>query len=418
MRNYDELVTAALATGTFADYVGDGYSVPWEVALPLNLPIGYTLWTYKAYLDANWPDGAKLHDWCYTPYGSLINVTREESDLALFEYINRFSPIDAAIVYAAVRAGGFPFFGTSQTGYTGSQVERSTHNIAETNRLKSGVATMPSKIVMLINGLTEKAPPDPQLGYAGSFHAFGVTESFWLNLTNFATITNRVHEICLARAGLLPLNCEIVAARVYTDGVGTSRLIPLGYRGDTGVLNLAGDAILCQTQTSGVLFQRKFWIHCVPDEQVQNGEWQPTANYKQRTIAYLNKLIAYAMWYAQARTNQVGIVTVTSAGLVTFGNAHGFNVGDQVRITRVYLSSLGRFYGGTFRVATVGPLSTQLTLNGWPAYNGAGGIAFTKGTQFVGMTDVDVLRGGIRKVGRPFTVYHGRRSKRKPSLTQ
>lgn len=129
VRTYDELVAAATATGTFTDYVGDGASVPWQVAMNINTPIGFTMWTYKAYLDTRWPAGFKLHDWTYTPYGGLINCTREEADLALYEYIARDSPLDAWIVYNAVRVGGAPFFGTSLTGYTGMQVQGITPNI-------------------------------------------------------------------------------------------------------------------------------------------------------------------------------------------------------------------------------------------------------------------------------------------------
>jgi len=132
VRTYDELLAAATATGTFASYVGDGYTVPWEVALPHSVPLGFTMYAYKAYLDANWPAGAKLHDWLYTPYGALINATRDESDLALYEYIARDSTFHASIVYAAVHLGGEPFFGVSQTGYSGLQSEGSVANIGST----------------------------------------------------------------------------------------------------------------------------------------------------------------------------------------------------------------------------------------------------------------------------------------------
>jgi hypothetical protein len=129
MRNYDQLRAAALASGTFALYVGDGASVPWQVALPFNVPLGFTMWTYKAYLDLRWPEGFRLHDWAYTPYGQLINITREEADYALYEFIARDSGIDAWIVLTAVRAYGDPWFGHSQTGYHGLQSEASVSNM-------------------------------------------------------------------------------------------------------------------------------------------------------------------------------------------------------------------------------------------------------------------------------------------------
>lgn len=129
MRNAAQLRAAALATGTFENYVGDGASVPWEVALPLSLPVGFTFFTYKTYLDARWPHAFKLHDWAYTPYGALINITREEADSALREDIAVDSPVDAEIVYQAVRIGGGPWFGVSQTGYSGLQSYRPAYNM-------------------------------------------------------------------------------------------------------------------------------------------------------------------------------------------------------------------------------------------------------------------------------------------------
>jgi len=121
LRNAAQLISAAMATGTYEHYVGDGASVPWQVALPASLPLGMTMAIYKFYLDARWPLAFKLHDWCYTPWGSLINVTREEADDALRELIAVDSTLDSLIVWAAVRAGGFPYFGVSTTGYSGKQ---------------------------------------------------------------------------------------------------------------------------------------------------------------------------------------------------------------------------------------------------------------------------------------------------------
>ena len=136
MRNAAELRRDALATGTFEHYQGDGASVPWEVALPISLPVGFTFWTYKQYLDLRWPEAFRLHDWLYTPYSIAINATREEADAALREEIAVDSVADAAIVYAAVRAGGFPFWQVSQTGYGGPQAYRVSLNMGE-SRLNS-----------------------------------------------------------------------------------------------------------------------------------------------------------------------------------------------------------------------------------------------------------------------------------------
>src|SRR5260221_12795330 len=116
MRSAQELIDAATRSGTYADYFGDGATVPWDLVPP---PGGQLLYVYKLYLDARWPQAFRLHDWCYTPLGAMIQVTREEADHALFEIIARDSLNDATIVYTACRLGGGEFFGTSLTGLNG-----------------------------------------------------------------------------------------------------------------------------------------------------------------------------------------------------------------------------------------------------------------------------------------------------------
>lgn len=121
MRNAAELIAAATATGTYAGYQGDGATVPWEIAAAFSALAGVGLYFYKQHLDASYPEAFRLHDWCYTPYGSLIEVTREEADDALREMILAAggvdSVLDAEICHLAVRTAGGPWFGQSQVGF-------------------------------------------------------------------------------------------------------------------------------------------------------------------------------------------------------------------------------------------------------------------------------------------------------------
>lgn len=117
MRTASELRAAAIATGRFSLYQGDGASVPWDVFAAMSLPLGASTYAYKLYLDRRWPEAFRLHDWLYTRYGSLISATREEADAALREEIAVGSRVDALVVYSAVRVGGSPFWGDSPTGF-------------------------------------------------------------------------------------------------------------------------------------------------------------------------------------------------------------------------------------------------------------------------------------------------------------
>lgn len=416
MRNYDELVTAALATGTFADYVGDGFSVPWQVALPLSLPIGFTMLVYKAYLDLRWFPGAQLHDWCYTPFGTAINVSRLEADSALQEFIGRDSPIDAAIVFAAVRAGGGPFFGVSQTGYHGEQASRSMSNIGLANFAILEGNFVATKCIMLLNGSTDRGNPQPIIGYSGSQHAFGVSEGFWSTLTIGDALLQRLNTLAVRRAAILPAEVRILGFRLYNDGNGAGRVVQSYLSGQFGNLNVAGDSLLTETRSTSTSAQRKFWIHCVPDGMVQRGEFTPTNQYAALVDTYLSYLGSNFSWYSNVKTLVGKILTISANGLVTLFGANPYAVGDQITIQRSYDPVQQRFRGGKFYVATVGPLGTQFTISGWVHGDCQGGQSFipSRAIGSLGAGDgLSVIRAGIRKVGRPFEAYRGRVSKRR-----
>lgn len=416
MRNYEELLAAALATGTFADYVGDGFSVPWEVALPLSLPIGFTMLTYKAYLDFRWFPGAQLHDWCYTPYGALIGVTREEADSALFEFINRDSPVDAAIVYAAVRAGGEPFFGVSQTGYHGIQSSSVFPNIARTSENFLGEIAMATKVVMLINGVTDKAAPNSSIKYAGGQHAFGASESFWSTLSIGSALYAKLDALAIARAAILPKQCVILGFRLYNDGTGVGTIRQSGLTSSFYTLNTANDALLIRTGQVGTGSQRHFWLHYLPDGQTQNGEFTPDVVYAAVLKNYLDNLAANFSWYSQVRSNFTKIVTISAAGLVTFAGANPFAVGQFVTISRAFETATHRFRGGLYQVQTVGPLANQCTLLGWQFGACTNGAAWQRSRSIGSLGSGDGLtveRAGTKKVGRPFDLYRGRQTRRK-----
>jgi len=131
MRPWEELEAAAIATGTYDAYVGDGASVPVPVTWFWSNAAGRSMQAYKEHLDENYRQAFRLHDWCYTPYGALIGVSKVEADNAMGSMI-RFrrgpgppprnaatvdSEFDALACVSAVAAYGGPYFGVSQTGY-------------------------------------------------------------------------------------------------------------------------------------------------------------------------------------------------------------------------------------------------------------------------------------------------------------
>jgi hypothetical protein len=446
MRNAAELEAAALATGTYANYVGDGASVPWQVFSATLPPVGFTMWAYKAYLDARFPNAFKLHDWCYTPYGALINVTRQEADSGMRELIAQVSPIDAEIVYQAVTLAGDPYFGVSQTGYTGPQVERPVDNIVSasgrslpaiqgalgTNAPDSFALAIPaihvtssdvllpfsegfpmsSKIVFKFNGHTTAAPPQASIGYVGAEHSFGFSEHTWLNTDDLVAIKSYCQiQYGPTRTALLPSNITLIGATVYLSGTGRGIDIPLGFQGQTGTQDQVNVGILCESRNPSAVNQRRWWVHALPDEMLTNGEFRPTVAQALSVSLYFAAM-GVGYWLGQSRSNVQEIVTISNTGLVSLAVNHPYAVGQFLKINRTVNAS-GKQFGGTFQVATVGPLATQFTLASWNGGDCLGGTIFQESFSLKSFAEGDgpyVVRAGTKRVGRPFDLYRGRQS--------
>ncbi len=428
MRNYDELVAAATATGTFTDYVGDGFSVPWQVALPGALPVAVTLLAYKTYLDARWPAGAKLHDWCYTPYGTAIEVTRLEADNALREYIARDSLADSIIVYAAVRAGGGPYFGVSQTGYSGIQAYRGVPSLLpappispELTSIRGGEPSMALKVSLLINGAT--APDDivrTNIDYRSQGHGYGFSEGFWYDGTDNPAFRGALLDIASARNELLPAGCSVIAARIYDGGGGAARVQRYTFGNGGLPTDQVNVALYCRTQQPGNPTQRGWWLHTIPDDYVLKGEFAPSVAYAQKIRNYFLAICTGGWRYlAKARTQLRVIDNVTQGGLVTLTAASPYAVGNFVSVRRTTDSNKRR-RGFNGMVASVGPLANQFTIAGWNRGATTGGSVFIPQGGLYPLGTAPALtpfveRVGTKKVGRPFELYRGRKSQRQPS---
>lgn len=275
---------------------------------------------------------------------------------------------------------------------------------------------MPTKVILLINGQNPLSASIPALGTVGQAHSWGCSESFWYNGGISATLTNLLRtQVGPGRAGLLAQGAQVLGARLYQDGAGRGVTVPLGFPGIWPSINVAQDALLCSTTDPAVNPQRKFWLHAVPDGQIVFGEFNPIAQYVTNLTYYLAVLSNSGQWRSIIRNNLIGIVSVTSAGLVTFTGNNPFAVGQQITITRVLMPD-GRRFGGKFTVATVGPLATQITITGWPQLAGLGGQAYVAsyGLRSLGNgSGIIVERAGIKKLGRPFDLYRGRKSVRR-----
>jgi hypothetical protein len=425
-RNYDQLVAAAKRTGTFQEYVGDGASVPWQCFAQFNPPLGFTLWTYKAFLDAAWPDGFKLHDWCYTPYGARIDVTQEEADLALREYIARDDILDAEIVYQSVHAFGGLYFGTSQTGYTGQQSSGPTPNIPIGPFYAKDVS-MSIKVVMVLQQATVPNNSSPIIGYTAAAHIGGWTEHVWwptdsledcLTALKGPALVNGQQPLLYARSLILSNQGTVLGVRLYQGGAGRGAFFPTGYNGSAGDEDIPQMALLCAGLGNGTPSVRRFTLRGIPDLQVRLGEFEPTTDYLSRMDLYLSSMTNFGFRgsnpvakYAIASIAQVA--GPPQSGLVTLTVNNPFSVSQFVTINQTLDAGQNRL-GGRFMVSAIGPLNNQFSIAGWSDGATTGGTVSMPAKavfQFLSSGGISVERVVTRRVGRPFGQYRGRRSK-------
>lgn len=426
-RNAAQLRAAATATGLFdgpkREYVGDGYSVPWEVSvgpLPIQWP---NVYAFKLYLDTFYKEYSRLHDWLYTPYGKIINATQQESDDALQEELSHDDPVSAVVVGNACRYFGHLYFARSSVGYFGEQGTILGDNIGVTNpgtQLEShAVAT---KIVILFQQTTIKPISQPSINYVGKQRTGGWSESLYgpdsiadvIKLLTGPPPSGVLFPLLQARANILGSSASIIGARLYKGGAGKGQLLKVGFNGTNGVSDQPGTAVEISA-TSNTTGQSRRWITAGwADLDVKGGEWSPEGDTPTRVAQYFAAL-GNGGWLAQTNTNQVSLFSISSGGAVTTLSPHSFTVGSIVTIKNTTLDNANQRIGGRFVVSAIGPLGTNFTITGWNNSASSGGTASIVGNAFQAFSGctLSVSKSTQRKIGRPFDSYRGKKSKRR-----
>jgi len=277
---------------------------------------------------------------------------------------------------------------------------------------------MPFKVVILFNGRTTGDSLIPGMPAVGSqLHSFGFSEGYITSSSSFdQEATFLRSELGPKRAAILPPSTSIIGARFYQPGGGRAFPVALYLPGTSNITGLANKAVLCTSNNATAAVPRKWWVHNMPDAQVVGGEFQPSNFFAGRFNSYLDA-IGQASWMGLVRTSNISVVTISAAGLVTCAGAHAFAVGQFVTLSKT-LNANGDKFGGLFRVETIGPLSSQLTLLDWSEGACTGGSLYLKNMQayVIGASGRPLVnRAGTRRVGRPFDLYRGRSSRRRAS---
>lgn len=254
-------------------------------------------------------------------------------------------------------------------------------------------------------------------------HIGGWSESVWTNLTPTQAIQQLIPNLLRTRAALLPLQASIVGYRVSQVNVQGNRLLAGASQSTNitypGVVTNSTDvpqmALQLRGVSGGVPNRNNFWLRGIPDDMVTNGEYQPTRAFATAVTAYRNLLANTGSYGFLARdltqpTSRVISIDVTGK-LTCDGTIVGVAAGDFIRFRRTFDQNRKPVTGSYFVIAV--PTPNTYTLQGITQI-----VVKPSGTvrkdvlNFLLFNGVSFNRIGVKKVGRPFEGYRGRRSRK------
>lgn len=279
---------------------------------------------------------------------------------------------------------------------------------------------MPVKVTLLLAVTTN--PTDPT---SASAHSGGWSEGFYIPGSAFA-VPAFFQAWAQGRALLLSGLASIIGYRQQLVTISGNKLLPGGTAAGTllypgsflGDLNAPQDALMLNFQLAGQPSNLRHRLAALPDTQVSVGEYQPTALYKGNVTKYTN-LISSGLFGAIVRdlTQPDARVRSLTAGALTTNTSTGAIVGQYLRFRRVKDSSGNPVEGAFLVTALVNNAdgSVTYTLFDPPAQTVTtpNGTVRTDLLVFANIIGGVVNRLVVRKIGRPFVQYRGRRSKRR-----
>jgi hypothetical protein len=272
--------------------------------------------------------------------------------------------------------------------------------------------------------------PDPLAwGVEAPGRAGGWSESYWITQPT----TRQQRQIWAEqRAGMLATDCAVIGYRETPYIYNGNKLIPghatVGTIINGGALaagtNSPDDALRIRATAGAVPVSWFLWLHAVPDDCIQSGQFTPSNEYKNALQVYLTSLTGQGLigqqiqWLGRDPTKVSQRVLSVDPQLqhittqVTLGAVAGQ---DFIRLRRVYDDNNIPIQGTYFVVAVVNNAngSVTYTVQGLPAQTRTtpSGTARVDSISSSNCTFCEVSSLGERKVGRPTSLRRGRRTK-------
>jgi len=267
-----------------------------------------------------------------------------------------------------------------------------------------------SKLTMLIEAQT-----NPQGTLQGS-RVGGWSESWYLPFGATAQVLQQFTPLCIARARLLAASARIIGQRIQQvdPTVGASQVASRVFPGQSGlVTDVPQMAVIVKIPSTGTPNIRQWLMRGLPDARVSSGEFDPAAKFTTDFTSFAAALEGYLFRGKNFLADQAEINYIDGTGQCFTNNPIVVTVGSLVDIMRT-IDEEGNSVSGRFQVETV-TSSTQFKLRRWDAIQTVGGKVRKHEMTFLNISVANITMGRVtlKKVGRPFTSYRGRRSKRR-----
>jgi hypothetical protein len=250
-------------------------------------------------------------------------------------------------------------------------------------------------------------------------HKGGWSESMWWDYNNAPTVTGPAWA--QKRATLLPRTCRIVGMRLQqftlVDGqfvAGATSALGIGVSGNSyWDPDLPQVSLSLKASSAGAGNVRRFNLRGVPDAQMSGGEYQPATTYKTLMTQFLDLMTSQGWSFpgknlANASLPIIGI----DAGVLKVLNAAGLQAGNWLRFLKVR-DITGKLISGRWQILSIA--GNSITLAGFDPTIAVGHVGKVRKEEYSlkVITDIQIGRAAVKKIGRPSEGYRGRRSKRR-----
>lgn len=283
-----------------------------------------------------------------------------------------------------------------------------------------------TKIVTLFASATDidNSASVPALGYTPRIHTGGWSETMYSgDLTASQIIQaltqpniNGFNAFLPWRAAILPKKDSIIGVRLYKGTLGKGQSYAFSYAGGFNQDEQPQVALLMKSGAIGLANSRRWTLRGIPDDQVQGGEFYPGPAFQAALAQFMNAYGNFGFIGLDLNQPRASLAGIDAGGNVVVKNPpQPFLVNTMVTISRTVDVITGLFRRYVGKVDTVTADGSGFHVVGWTGNACNGGTAQVNVPIYCpfNISTMNVVRITLRKVGRPFEVYRGRRSKRR-----